>query len=53
MTVSSQLLTAATNLRDAVDSLTFSPPVAHVYNPLDCAWEAHKPCLSKDADTTK
>ena len=29
MTNSSQLITAATHLRDAVDSLTFSPPVTH------------------------
>jgi len=36
------LVSAARNLRDAVDQLTFAPPVTHVYNPLRYAWRAHK-----------
>ncbi len=32
MRISQSLLAAAANLRDAVDSLAFSPPVTHVYN---------------------
>jgi single-strand selective monofunctional uracil DNA glycosylase len=33
---------AAARLRDAVDALRFSAPVAHVYNPLHYAWDAHR-----------
>ncbi len=33
-------LQAARELRDAVDVLSFSKPVSHVYNPLDYAWDA-------------
>ena len=33
-------LQAAGELRDAVDALSFSKPVSHVYNPLDYAWDA-------------
>jgi single-strand selective monofunctional uracil DNA glycosylase len=29
-------------LRDAVDRLSFLPPVTHVYNPLRYAWRAHE-----------
>lgn len=35
------LTDVATDLARAVSSLSFSPPVAHVYNPLDYAREAH------------
>ena len=37
--VNSQLR-AASELRDAVSSMSFSDPVTHVYNPLDYAWNA-------------
>lgn len=37
----------ARELSRAVDALRFSPPVAHVYNPLDYAWEAHKAYLER------
>jgi single-strand selective monofunctional uracil DNA glycosylase len=36
------LLDAGLELRDALAGLKFSPPVAHVYNPLEYAWEAHR-----------
>jgi len=38
---SRRLLAAAAALRDAVARLDFAPPVAHVYNPLDYAWQPH------------
>ena len=47
------LIAAAEKLRDSVNSLTFSPPVTHVYNPLDYAWKAHKLYLTKYANSTK
>ncbi|MBR1671975.1 MAG: hypothetical protein IJ702_03540, partial [Fretibacterium sp.] len=33
-------LAAARELREAVDAMSFAPPVAAVYNPLDYAWDA-------------
>ncbi len=39
--VSKNLIAAAAELRDAVDRLTFAPPVTHVYNPLRYAWAPH------------
>lgn len=37
-----ELVESAKRLREAVNSLTFAPPVSHVYNPLDYAWAAHE-----------
>lgn len=34
-------------LRDEVNGLSFGPPVAHVYNPLDYAWELHSQYVTK------
>jgi single-strand selective monofunctional uracil DNA glycosylase len=53
MSTSKNLISAASNLCDAVNALTFSKPVTHVYNPLDYAWESHKLYLTKYADSTK
>ena len=36
------LLTAAKELSAALHGLTFSDPVAYVYNPLEYAWKAHQ-----------
>jgi single-strand selective monofunctional uracil DNA glycosylase len=36
------LIKAARRLREAVDKLTFGPPVSHVYNPLRYAWRPHE-----------
>src|SRR2546421_2308200 len=49
----SPLLAAARNLRDAVDHLTFPPPVTHVYTPLRSAWRAHELYLRRYGNTPK
>lgn len=41
------LVLAASRLRKVVDELSFSPPVTHVYNPLDYAWEVHRDYLRR------
>ena len=38
---------AVAKLRDAVDEISFAPPVAYVYNPLRYAWEPHRRYLSR------
>ena len=47
------MIAAAAELRDAVDSLPFTAPVAHIYNPLDYAWAPHERYLKKFAATRK
>ncbi len=42
-----QLIAAARELGAEVDRLKFTPPVAHVYNPLAYAWAAHEKYLKK------
>lgn len=44
---SAQLITAAKKLSDEVGQLKFSPPVTHVYNPLEYAWAAHEEYLRR------
>ena len=41
------LITAATELRDAVDRLSFADTAAYVYNPLAYAWDAHREYLTR------
>ena len=41
MSRATPLTSAAVELRDALDALSFKPPVTHVYNPLSYAWEMH------------
>lgn len=41
------LLDAARKLSDTVGALQFAPPVTHVYNPLDYAWNAHAEYLNR------
>lgn len=41
------LLSHAATLRDAVDRLTFGPPVACTYNPLRYAWAPHAAYLTR------
>ncbi len=41
------LVTLAEQLRDAVDQLTFGPPVACTYNPLRYAWDPHRRYLER------
>jgi Uracil DNA glycosylase superfamily. len=50
---SEKLVESAKQLRDAVDRLTFAPPVSHVYNPLDYAWPAHELYLRRYANGKK
>ena len=44
--ISSQLIDAARQLSDEVDTMRSSDPVTHVYNPLSYAWKAHQQYLS-------
>jgi single-strand selective monofunctional uracil DNA glycosylase len=41
------LVHIALELRERVARLSFAPPVSHVYNPLEYAWEAHQDYLSR------
>lgn len=41
------LIAAADQLRRDLRGLRFSPPVTHVYNPLDYAWESHAAFLRR------
>ncbi|GAB4269542.1 MAG: single-stranded DNA-binding protein [Opitutales bacterium] len=41
MKANNGLMQAAAELRDGVNELTFSEPVAYIYNPLDYAWAPH------------
>ncbi len=47
MSESSLILESVQALSRAVDVLTFSAPVACVYNPLNYAWESHKQYLTR------
>src|SRR4051812_48765239 len=51
--MSQPLIDSARRLRDAVNRLTFAPPVSHVYNPLDYAWPAHEAYLRRYATGRK
>ncbi len=51
--VAAQLIAAAAELRDAVNRLSFLPPVEFVYNPLDYAWAAHEQFLGRYGDGAK
>ena len=50
---SSAAIAAAERLADAVDALKFAPPTTHIYNPLRCAWPAHRSYLEQHADSRK
>lgn len=51
--ISKRLGEAAWTLAEQVDALAFSPPVAHVYNPLDYARPAHRVYLERYGATRK
>jgi single-strand selective monofunctional uracil DNA glycosylase len=51
--IAEEVLRAAMELRDAVGPLKFSPPVSHVYNPLNYAWAPHEIYIRKFATTPK
>ncbi|BAL26819.1 uracil-DNA glycosylase family protein [Azoarcus sp. KH32C] len=44
---SAPLVAAARELGRSVDAMRFSPPVSHVYNPLDYAWNIHENYLRR------
>lgn len=48
-----RVLAAGSNLRESVDRLRFGPPVTHLYNPLDYAWELHAAYLRRYAASRK
>ena len=48
-----EMIEAARDLGAAVDRIKFTPPVTHVYNPLDYAWPAHEAYLRKFANGRK
>jgi single-strand selective monofunctional uracil DNA glycosylase len=50
---SRDLIIAARELGAGVGRLKFSPPVTHVYNPLDYAWAAHELYLKKFGSARK
>ena len=47
------LIAAARELSAQVDSLRFAPPVSHIYNPLDYAWQAHEQYLRRFGTSRK
>ena len=51
--MSQLLVESAERLRDSVGKLRFTPPVSHVYNPLDYAWKAHEAYLRRFATGPK
>ncbi len=53
MSVSKKLITASRELSQAVTRMTFSPPVAVVYNPLNYAWESYSLYLEKYGNSRK
>jgi single-strand selective monofunctional uracil DNA glycosylase len=53
MSVADRLIESSARLRDGLASLTFSPPVAHVYRPLEYAWETHCAYLTRFGNSTK
>ncbi|MGZ4963325.1 MAG: uracil-DNA glycosylase family protein [Limisphaerales bacterium] len=46
-TIAEQLIAAAEELRDSAGRLRFRAPVAHIYNPLEYAWEPHEEYLRR------
>lgn len=51
--IARRLVKAAARPRDEVGQLQFAPPVTHVYNPLDYAWESHRQYLERYASERK
>jgi len=51
--IADNLIAAAKKLRAALAPLEFKPPVAHVYNPLVYAWQAHAAYLRKYGNRRK
>ncbi|MDR2787620.1 MAG: single-stranded DNA-binding protein [Candidatus Accumulibacter sp.] len=51
--VADRLIAAALKLSKDAGRMTFSPPVSHVYNPLEYAWPAHEQYLRRFGDSRK
>ncbi len=51
--VAARLIAAARQLSASVSTLAFSPPVSHIYNPLDYAWSAHELYLRRYGASTR
>ena len=51
--ISDQLVEAAKDLSRGVGQLRFAPPITHVYNPLDYAWEPHEQYLRRYGNSLK
>jgi len=51
--IAETLIAAAQELSEAVERLDFSPPVSHIYNPLDYAWSPHEIYLRRFGATRK
>lgn len=51
--VAERLIAAARQLSASVSALSFSPPVSHIYNPLDYAWSAHEAYLRRYGASTR
>ncbi|ENO86517.1 uracil-DNA glycosylase family protein [Thauera linaloolentis] len=47
------LIDAARRLSATVDAMRFAPPVTHVYNPLDYAWDVHRRYLERFGEGRK
>jgi single-strand selective monofunctional uracil DNA glycosylase len=47
------LISAARDLSATLGKMCFAPPVTHVYNPLDYAWEIHERYLSRFGGSRK
>ncbi|MDR2014584.1 MAG: single-stranded DNA-binding protein [Azoarcus sp.] len=52
-TTTAALITAARDLSATLGKMRFAPPVTHIYNPLDYAWETHERYLSRYGDSLK
>src|SRR5215469_13134756 len=51
--IAARLLRAAEHLKKALSQLRFSPPVSHVYNPLEYAWPCYEQYLRRFASSPK
>lgn len=45
--IAEKVIEETSRLKEAVDRLSFGPPVTHVYNPLDYAWATHCQYIEK------
>lgn len=53
MTCADELISAARELSSGMEALSFAPPVAYTYNPLDYAWAGHEAYIRRFGSSTK